>query len=78
MNIYQEEYKRSQEEKQQLMDYEAWLHGQYQIADIGAALSKKCEYPKQPFSMKKEGNGLSQEEQFLLWAYEFNQRFDKE
>lgn len=78
MNIYQEEYKRSVEEKQQAIDYEAWLQGQYQIASIGAALSKKCKYPNQPFSMKPEEKGLSGEEQFLLWADEFNRQFDKE
>ena len=78
MNIYQEEYKRSLEEKQQMVDYEAWLQGQYQIASIGAALSKKCKYPNQPFSMESEEKGLSQEEQFLLWADEFNRQFDKE
>lgn len=76
MNIYQEAYKKSLEEKQQIIDYEAWLHGQYQMASIGASLSKKCKYPKLPFSMKEEEKGLSEEEQFLLWVDEFNRRFE--
>lgn len=76
INIYQEEYRRRIEEQQRLMDYEAWLRGQYQMASIGAALSKKCKYPKQPFSMQEKEKGLSEEEQFLLWVDEFNQKFD--
>lgn len=77
MNIYQESYKKSLEEKQKVIDYEAWLHGQYQIASIGAALSKKCKYPDKPVSMKQEEKSLSDEEQFLLWVDEFNRRFDE-
>lgn len=77
MNIYQREYKRSLEERQQIIDYEAWLRGQYQIASIGAALSRKCKYPTSPFSMQEEEKGLSEEEQFLLWVDEFNRKFDE-
>ncbi|MEZ3487319.1 MAG: hypothetical protein K1W22_12225 [Lachnospiraceae bacterium] len=77
INIYQEEYRRRIEEQQKLMDYEAWLRGQYQMASIGAALSKKCKYPALPFSMQEEEKGLSDEEQFLLWADKFNHQFEE-
>lgn len=77
INIYQEDYRRKIEERQKLMDYEAWLRGQYQMASIGAALSKKCKYPKQPFSMQEEEKGLSEEDKFLLWVDEFNRRFEE-
>lgn len=77
MNIYQDAYKKALEEKQQVLDYEAWLHGQYQIASIGAALSKKCKYPDKPISMKTEQKGLDDEDKFLLWIDDFNRKLDE-
>ncbi|MEY8509696.1 hypothetical protein AALA78_15935 [Lachnospiraceae bacterium 42-17] len=77
MDIYQEAYKKSLEEKYKVMDYKAWLHGQYQVASIGAALSRKCKYPAQPLGMAEEKKGLSEEEKFLLWAKEFNSQFEE-
>lgn len=55
-----------------MMDYEAWLHGQYQMASIGAALSKKCKYPDRPISMRDEQNKISEEDKFILWIDAFN------
>lgn len=78
MNIYQDIYKKSLEEKQQLMDYEAWLHGQYQMASIGASLSKKCKYPDRPFGMKQENNAaMSEEDKFMLWIDAFNRKYEE-
>lgn len=78
MNIYQESYKKSLEEKQKVIDYEAWLHGQYQMASIGAAFSKKCKYPDRPMSMKTKEKGLDEEDKFLLWVDAFNRNRQKD
>lgn len=78
MDIYQDNYRKSLEEKQKLIDYEAWLHGQYQVASIGAALSKKCKYPQRPITMTQdEQEWLSEEDQFLLWVDAYNRGFDE-
>lgn len=75
MNIYQEAYRKDLEERQQVIDYEAWLHGQYQMMSIGAVMSKKCKYPKRPITMQEQSS-LGGEERFLLWIDDFNRKFD--
>lgn len=78
MNTYQDIYKKSLEEKQQLVDYEAWLHGQYQMASIGAAFSKKCKYPEKPFGVKqKEEMELTAEERFMVWIDAYNRKYEE-
>lgn len=79
MNIYQENYIESLKEKEKMMDYEAWLYGQYQAAAISAAMNKKNKYPRQPVSFQEENSEqLSGEEQFILWIDQFNRRFTAE
>lgn len=54
MSIYQQTHIDNMKDRQQLMNYEAWLHNQYTIMAIGNALNgKKCKYPKKPFGMEE-------------------------
>lgn len=59
----------------QIINYSSWLQGQYHMAAISAALSKRGKYPKQPFELEKKENSVSGEEKFKLWVHAFNQRF---
>lgn len=53
MNIYQQSYIDKIKEKQQEINYNAWLHNQYTIMAIGNAMNgKKCKYPKKPYEFK--------------------------
>lgn len=76
MGIYQDAYIKKLEEQRELINYTAWIQGQYNLASIGAAMSKKVKYPQKPFGFKEKSNGLSGEERFILWIDEFNRRFE--
>lgn len=75
MEMYQDARVKELEEQRELINYTAWLQGQYNLTAIGSALSKKAHYPKQPFAMREKQSGLSGEEQFVLWIAEYNRRF---
>ena len=75
MNVYQEAYIGRMEEQIDLNNRLAWLQGQYNMLSIGASMSKKCKYPKEPFNLKEKNSALSGEEKFLLWVDEFNRKF---
>ena len=64
-------------EQLQLTNYSAWLYGRYQLLAIGAAMSKRCKYPTEPF-YTEEKEVLNGEERFKLWIGEFNRKFEKE
>lgn len=76
MGIYQETYIKKLEEQRELINYTAWIQGQYNLTSIGAAMSKKVKYPQKPFGFKEKNKGLGGEEKFLLWIDEFNRRFE--
>lgn len=76
MELYQNAYIEKMEEQRDVMNYKAWLYGQYNLAAIGAAMSKKVRYPQKPFVFQEKDNGLSAEERFMLWVDEFNRRFE--
>lgn len=78
MSMYQKSYIKKIEEQIDLSNRLAWLQGQYNMLSIGAAMNKKCKYPKAPFDFKGKNNGLSGEEKFLLWVDEFNRRFENQ
>lgn len=78
LGIYQDIYIKRLEEQRDLINYTAWIQGQYNMASIGAAMNKKCKYPKAPFDFKGKNSGLSGEEKFLLWVDEFNRRFENQ
>lgn len=71
--MYQEVYIKEQEAQREIINYQAWLQGQYQMFAIGAVMSKKCKYPAEPFDLRQEQKEqLSGEERFKLWVNEFN------
>lgn len=75
-----EPFKMAYQKRLEQADYNAWLQGNYIRDAIGSCLlDKKYKYPKQPYSMNKtEGDGLSEEEQFLLWIDAYNRKYDGE
>lgn len=77
MDVYQNVYVKQMEEKRDLINYTAWLQGQYNMESIGAVMSRKHKYPKSPYGLGEKQNALSGEEQFLLWIEAYNQRFDR-
>lgn len=76
MSIYQDAYIKHLEEQRELINYTAWLQGQYNIASIGAAMGKKCKYPSRPFELENKESSASGEEKFMIWIDEFNRKFD--
>lgn len=52
MEIYQKGYMDEVKQKQQLMNYQAWLNNQYTMMAIGSAFNRKNKYPKKPFEFK--------------------------
>lgn len=76
MSMYQDSYIAKVKEQMQMLNYAAWLQGQYNMASIGAVMSKHGKYPKKPFEFEKKETDLSGEEKFKLWAQEFNRRFN--
>lgn len=72
MGIYQEIYIKKLEEKQEIINFTAWMQGMYNMASIQATMGKHARYPQKPYPMQGESEGLSGEEQFLLWIESFN------
>lgn len=84
MDMYQNEYLKSIETEYEKIDYIAWIHGEYMISAIQAALiPKKVKYPDEPYSIQqKNKNQIPQELQaeiqsrkFEEWANVFNKKF---
>lgn len=76
MQMYQDAHIRNMEEQRDLINYSSWLQGQYNMAAIGAAMSKKVHYPKKPFMPSQKEDDVSGEERFVMWIQEFNRRFE--
>lgn len=76
LQIYQDVHVAKMKEQMQIVNYTAWLQGQYNIASIGAAMSKNAKYPKKPLALEQQDSGMSGEEKFKLWIQEFNKRFE--
>lgn len=71
--VYQDVYNQKIKEQAELIDFTAWRNGMYIVAAVQAALMpKKVKYPEAPLSQKVKQEQLSAEEEFILWAAEFN------
>ena len=56
-----------------MIDFAAWRNGMYIVAAVQAALMpQKVKYPDKPLSKQAQQEQLSGEEEFVLWAAEFN------
>lgn len=73
-----EPFKQAYQMKLDHEDYVAWLHGAYIQKAVGSCLDgKHCKYPSQPESVNNTVNqGLSGEEQFLLWVDSYNRKYE--
>lgn len=71
--IYQDEYNRRMKEQAEWIDYAAWRNGMYIVNAVQTALiPKKVKYASKPLSQTASTESLSGEEEFMLWAAEFN------
>lgn len=53
LRIYKEEYERKWKEEISVLDYEAWLNGQYVLRAIAAVMPKGKKYPCKPFQQEE-------------------------
>ena len=78
LTVYQETFHKQLEEQLELVNWTAWIQGQYHVASIAAALGgRKNKYPKKPFKIFDNEAQMSGEESFLLWIDEYNRKFEK-
>lgn len=77
MYAYQDAYIERKEQEMKMLDVSAYYNGIYVQQAVASCFSKKAKYPKQPLSLVEKVEPLSGEEQFKLWAAEFNRRFDE-
>lgn len=77
MYMYQDNYIKEKEEQVKLLDVSAFYNGLYVQQAIASCFNKHAKYPKKPYSIVEKKKPLSGEEQFKLWAEEFNRRFDE-
>lgn len=80
---WQRQYEYDEQLRKDDQDYEAWLHGQYVLAAIGAAIDgKKCPYPTEPYSIMQRRDEEEEAKQtaadrFAAFAMAFNAGFKK-
>lgn len=63
--------------KQDLLDQQAWIQGQYIQIAIASCLDSKCKYPSQPFT--KQSKNVSDnpvKDKFMRRMAEINARFE--
>ena len=83
LKAWQRHYEFREQLRRDDEDYRAWLHGQYILSAIGAAVDgKKCPYPTEPFSVaqrREEQEEASQyaADRFKAFAMAFNEGFRK-
>lgn len=72
--VFKNEYEKMKKEESYLIDYTAWINGQYIMQAIGAAMDKKNKYPTEPFSFSDEKDSSENDAiKFEAFAISFNQ-----
>lgn len=77
MYMYQENFIKEKEEQIKLLDVSAYYQGLYVQQAIASCFNKGTKYPRKPLSLVEKEKPMSGEEQFKLWAAEFNRKFKK-